>query len=222
MIYPPTQSPTPEARPPRVNREIVAVLMAMACISAFLVHYTRDSWCDQPVLGRFCLPALFDPEGEGKAADDAGDGDEGSALSRPGSLEGQPLAQPPTPEALASPTTAGIDPWTMESGIPTPSLGGSSVLIDPLAPGSAYPGPGGVGSGASPASSLAPTPFDLSAFVTPASSSSGLGSATPDYRGTSTAQAAQAGSTPTASGTAAAGSGGTATATATAGPTAYP
>lgn len=216
MIYPPTQAPSPQARPPRVNREIVAVLMAMACISAFLIHYTRDSWCDQPVLGSFCLPALFEAESAADGAEGSADDERtGSGLSRPGSLEGVPLAQPPTPEPLDT-FTGGVDPWTMEGAIPPPSSEGSSVIIDPAA----YPGPRGDRAGSA---GLAPTPFNLDAFVSPAATTAaGLSSATPDYRATSTAQAALSGGSATPAGDATTAADGTATATATSGPTSYP
>ncbi len=220
MIYPPSQAPTPQARPPRVNREIVAVLMAMAGISAFLIHYTRDAWCEQPGLGRFCLPALFAPE-----AALEGDSEGAGTLSRPGSLEGRPLAQPPSADAPdpASPTAAAIDPWTAGT-VPTPSLDGGS-LVDLTGPGGAYPGPSQAGtSGAS----LAPTtsPFDPQPIIDPAATISAMSrqQATPDYGATSTAQAsqaAQATSTPAAEGTDAGASTATATVTSAA-PTAYP
>lgn len=221
MIYPPSQAPTPQARPPRVNREIVAVLMAMAGISAFLIHYTRDAWCDQAVLGRFCLPALFAPD---EAIDDGAE--RGGSLSRPGSLADPPLAQPPSADAtaLASPTTAAIDPWTA-GALATPSLDGIT-LIDPTGAGGAYPGPNG---GGASGASVAPTtsPFDPQSVIDPAATIAAMSrlQATPDYGATSTAQAEQAATTSTPAAESTQAGTGTATATATvtsAAPTAYP
>lgn len=212
MIYPPSQAPTPQARPPRVNREIVAVLMAMAGISAFLVHYTRDAWCEQPGLGRFCLPALFAPE---EAVD--GDTERAGTLSRPGSLEDPPLAQPPAAEVstLASPTTAAIDPWS-GGAFPAP-VEDSGGVVDLNGSNGAYPGPNGSGSSQVPT----PLPFDPQPVVDPAATVAAMSrlQATPDYGATSTAQAEAAEATTTP----AADSMGTATATATStGPTPYP
>jgi len=190
VIYLPSQPPSPE-RPPSINREIVGVLLAMACISGLLVHYTRDTWCDLPVLGSFCLPPLIAPRQEAKVAEDAADGDapDGGGLSRP--------AAPMT----AAPTPALVDSFGAPAmGIPTPAGFPTAFVTDPT--GGAYPGPTSDASGGFPGGLSGGFPGGLAPAATPppgavaatATSSFTTVGDSPDYPATATALALSSGS----------------------------
>lgn len=219
MIYLPSENPTPE-RPPRINREIVGVLLAMACISGLLIHYTRDTWCDLPVLGMFCLPPLIEPQQEATAPDDgeAGSGD----LSHPSN----PATVAPTPPLVDS--GPGLAP-----AIPTPSGFPTPFSIGPG--GLAYPGPSSAQDGAAFPGGLSAPPVSI---VAPTATLSGGSFSTvggTDYEAKATAmalayQATSTPGTPAATSTGATATAGTPTAsaypgprgTATSGDSAYP
>lgn len=175
MIYLPSENPTPE-RPPRINREIVGVLLAMACISGLLIHYTRDTWCGLPVLGAFCLPPLVEPQQEATLPDDGSAGGNGE-LSHPSN----PATVAPTPPLVDS--AAGIAP-----AIPTPSLFATPYSIGPG--GLAYPGPGSAQDGSVFPGGLAP-PANSFVVPTPTLSVGSFStvSASVDYGATATAMA---------------------------------
>lgn len=178
MIYLPSESPSPE-RPPSINREIIGVLLAMACISGLLIHYSRDTWCDLPFLSAFCLPPLTAPRQEAKVDGGAADDDApaGGGLSRPsGPMTAEPTVTPADPFAL--PTMAVPTP----AGFPTPFGAGM--------PSAAYPGPGmttddGFPGGLAPAGPVIIAPPGTATSAAAATSVDG----SPDYPATATALA---------------------------------